>query len=98
MSTKPVVDFIEAYFYDKHHSVKFLPVVLPSRGGFGDYSPQSDAMTISEVLELRGKDGAQRLFGTVLEDGFMESKQETVVEPIVEVKINAKRLKKEVPR
>jgi len=97
-STRPMVDFFETHFHEHHHSVRFVPVVLPSGGGFGDYSSEKDALTIHEVLELRGKEGAESLFGTVLADGLAESKKEKIEEPILEVKFNAKRIKREVPK
>ncbi|KAL7409688.1 hypothetical protein BDY24DRAFT_418724 [Mrakia frigida] len=97
-STKPMVDLIETHFYEHHHSVRFVPVVLPAGGGFGDYSSEKDALTVHEVLELRGQEGAETLFGRVLADGLAEARKEKIEEPILEVKFNAKRLKREVPK
>lgn len=97
-STRPLVDWIQSDFPGHQHSIKFLPVILPTGGGFGDYSAEKGVLRIDEVLELRGAEGAETVCGSVLSEGSAEAEREVVEEPMVEVKFNATRLKKEVPK
>lgn len=97
-STQSLVEMISSTFPSHRHSIRFLPVVLPSPGGFDDYPIEKGALRIDEVLELRGPDGARTVCGSVLLDGSVTVNDAVVEEPIVEVKFNAARIRKEVPR